>query len=424
MKKALIILEKILVVVLCGILLAAPFSKHLVKILYYLALTLWVGLNILKYRSRFYKGLFSYTSSSGKAIAVFFLAAVISTIFSLKPYHSQEILFQRYFPYFILFFLGADLVRNSVGPLSINFQGKKVCFSNLSIIISSFLLLSIIVGLGGVWDYSRFHPLRLWTVFGKEIGTKMLPVYLVYLIPFNFAFFIYSKNKIFKIISFFTFCLLFFVLIFTGSRGALLAAIISLIFLVLFSRKKRYILFFLFLSIATIFVMPQYYQRRAKTLLRPADKYRFVARKKLFKFAGDIFITKPVFGAGVGMYELLPILAKDYPYGERVHLHVHNTYLEVLSEMGAVGLLAFLWIFVIFFKNVFRSIRLCQNVNTKAIQIGLVGSIIASLIFALSCTIITVGFQDALMFWILFGVSSGLISRHTRQPVLPEKASV
>ena len=155
MKKTLSALEKILLAAVCGILFVAPFDKHLVKILYYLALALWLALNIIKYKSKFYKGLFSCTSSS-ITIAVFFLAAVISTIFSLKPYHSQEILFQRYFPYFVLFFLGADLVRNSVGPLSVNFRGKKVCFSNLSIVIGSFLLLGVIIGAGGVRDYFRF----------------------------------------------------------------------------------------------------------------------------------------------------------------------------------------------------------------------------------------------------------------------------
>ena len=75
MKKTSVILEKILLAVLCGILFAAPFNKHLVKILYYLALALWLALNILKYKSKFYKGFFSYTSS-GKAIVVFFFEAL------------------------------------------------------------------------------------------------------------------------------------------------------------------------------------------------------------------------------------------------------------------------------------------------------------------------------------------------------------
>ena len=154
--------------------------------------------------------------------------------------------------------------------------------------------------------------------------------------------------------------------------------------------------------------MPQDRQQRVKAIVYPFAKNTFVTRKSLFSFAGDLFMMKPVFGVGVGIYEVLPSPVKEFAV-KGMHLHAHNTYLEVLCEMGVVGFLAFLWIFVVFFKNVFRSIRLCQDINIQAIQIGLVGSIVASLIFALSCTIIIVGLQDAVVFWILFGVATGVI---------------
>jgi len=419
MKKTLIILEKILLAVLCGILFAAPFNKHLVVIFYYLALALWLVLNILKYKRKFYKEFFPCTYSS-ITIAVFFLAAIISTIFSLNPYHSQEILFQRYLPYFILFFLGVDLTRNSISPIDVNLFGKRVFLSNVSIITGFFLLLAAIIGIGGVWDYFRFHPDRLWTFFGKEISFKMLPVYLAYFIPFSLSFFIHIKNKLLKIIGFIIFGLLFCVLICNGSRGAWLAVIVFLIFAILFSKKRSIYLFFFFLITVTVFLMPKHYQQRVKTILQPFNEDMFVARKELFNLASSVFITKPVFGSGVGMYEFIDSPVKKVA-GQEVHLHAHNTYLEILSEMGAVGFLVFLWIFMVFFKNLFKSIRLCQNINIKAIQAGLAGSIIASLIFALTCTIITVGFQDAVLFWILFGVSSGLASRDVNNTVLSGK---
>jgi len=419
MKKTLIILEKILLAVLCGILFTAFFDRHLIKILYFLALILWFTLNILKYKSKFYKGFLCYTFSN-KAIIIFFLAAVISTIFSLKPYQSQEILFQRYLPYFIFFFLGVDLTRNSISPIGLNLFGKRVFLSNLSIITGFVLLLATIIGVGGVWDYFRFHPARLWTFFGKEISFKMLPVYLVYFIPFSLSFFIHIKNKLLKIIGFIIFGLLFFVLICNGSRGAWLAVIAFLIFAILFSKKRSIYLFFFFLITVTVLIIPQHYQQRLKTMLQPFNKDAFVARKELFNLAGSIFIAKPVFGAGVGMYEFVDSPVKRFS-ANGVHLHAHNTYLEVLSEMGIVGLLAFLSIFAMFFKNVFRTVRLCPNNNIQAIQIGLISSIFSGLIFALSCTVITVGFQSAVVFWILFGVSSGLGSKDVSNSALSGK---
>ena len=47
--------------------------------------------------------------------------------------------------------------------------------------------------------------------------------------------------------------------------------------------------------------------------------------------------------------------------------------------------------------------------NIRAIQIGLMGAIIANLMYAMSCTIITVGIQEAVLFWLLFGVSCGIM---------------
>ena len=414
MKKTVFIIEKVLLAILCGFLLIIPFDKYLGKILCYSAVVFWLALNILKYKSKFYRGFFSRTFSN-KAIAVFFLAAVISTIFSLKPYHSQEILFQRYLPYFVLFFLGVDLTRNSIGPVLGSFFGRKISLSNIGIIAGSFLLLGAIIGIGGVWDYFRFHPGRLWTVFGKKISFYMLPVYLVYFTPFSFAFFVCAKNKLLKAVGFITFGLLFFVLVCNGSRGAWVAVAISLIFIVLFSKRKKYIFFSFLIAVVILLIMPQNYQQRMKGILNPSAQKSYIVRKELSGSAIRIFKDYPIFGIGPGMYEkLLYEYAPVGGYSEGNNFHVHNTYLEVLCEMGIVGLLAFLWIFVVFFKNVFRPIRLCRDRNSQVIQIGLAGSILAGLIFALSCTIITVGFQDTPIFWLLFGVVAGSIPQEKR----------
>lgn len=407
MNKNIFIIEKVLLGVLSAFLLTIPFYQYFGKALCYCALFLWLVLNILKYKSRFYKGIFPPTPLN-KAIAAFFLAAIISTIFSLDPYHSQEILFRRYILYFILFFLGVDLVRNSIGPLVINFFGRKLSLSNLHVISGSFLLLGAIIGAGGTWDYFHFHPLRLWTVFGKEIDFKMLPVYLVYFMPFSFAFFMYAKNRLIKIAGLVVFALLFFVLFYNGSRGAVMAVMGSLAFMSVVSKKKKYT-FFLFVSITVaMLTMPQCYIQRVRTIVHPFDEEAFLDRKELFRLAFDAFKTKPIFGVGVGTYEIL-VDSSNNPLINKNYIHVHNTYLEVLCEMGAVGLLAFLWIFVLLFKHIFRLIRLRLQGDDQMIQMGLMSSLVASLVFALSATIITVGFRSAPLFWLLFGLVMGVI---------------
>ena len=408
MKKTIFIFEKVLLAVLCCVLLSIPFYRHVSKILCYLAIALWLSQNILEYKCKFYR--FIFKTSLDKAIAVFFLTAVISTIFGINPYHSQKILFQRYLPYFALFYLGADLVSNSKGPLVFSLFGKEISLSNLDFISDSFLLLGAIFGIGGIWDYIRFNPKRLWTIFGNEIIFKMLPVYLVYLTPFIFALFIFAKNKLFKIVNFIIFGLLFSVLLFTGSRGPFVSTMISLGFIIFLLKKKKYFLFLFFLIVVIIFTMPQKYKQRVETIFLPFNESTYVVRKKLISPTFKIFKDYPVLGVGPGVYEKIFYKYSSGDFSKDTqHVHAHNTYLEILCEMGFLGFVAFLCIFLIFFNNVFRELRLCQVIYTRAIHIGLVSSIIASLLFAFFCTIITVGFHDAPLFWLLLGFSSGIM---------------
>jgi O-antigen ligase len=123
-----------------------------------------------------------------------------------------------------------------------------------------------------------------------------------------------------------------------------------------------------------------------------------------------IFRDFPFFGAGLGMYEELfgKYWCPPLGYEAISYLHAHNTYLEIFSEMGIVGFLAFLWIFAVFFKNTFKTIRNISS-DKQVILLGLTGSLIATLIFALFCSIILVGVEISALFWFLFGMASGLL---------------
>jgi len=159
----------------------------------------------------------------------------------------------------------------------------------------------------------------------------------------------------------------------------------------------------------TFFLLPKQIQKRAGTIVQPAKWGTIV---ELWKTAGRIFEDFPIFGAGIGMYDKLFDKYWSLPkkYEKCSYSHAHNTYLEIASEMGLVGLLAFLWIFAVFFRNAFRSIR--NNIGKqKVVLSGLTGSIFAVLIYGMASSIITVGIQSAPLFWSLLGIASGLISK-------------
>jgi O-antigen ligase len=124
-----------------------------------------------------------------------------------------------------------------------------------------------------------------------------------------------------------------------------------------------------------------------------------------------IFSGNILFGVGPGMYEKL---VYNYSKGY-VYIHAHSTYLEILAELGIIGLLAFLSIFFNFYLRVLKKLSMFKGSANKFLFTGLLASNFACLIFAIFGSIITVGFHDAPMFWLIFGMSFGLWQRLNMQ---------
>ena len=71
----------------------------------------------------------------------------------------------------------------------------------------------------------------------------------------------------------------------------------------------------------------------------------FRARFILAQMSIEMFKSSPIIGVGVGQFQLqVPnFIVKSYPYDKI--LNAHNTYLQILAEMGLVGLITFALLF-------------------------------------------------------------------------------
>lgn len=395
-KKIIQWLEGLLLVLLCIFIILTPFFKIAVKII--LGMSVFVTILIIFLRYRFQRENFSFKEIFLKnpltlPILLFLGAAILSTLFSINPAHGQRIVFERYIPFLLFFMLGNWLVKNNN--------------RNFLIICYVFILFGIGISIGGILDYRLLHwQGRLFTSFGRNIT---LSNYLVILVPlFSLGVFL-IKNRFLKIASFIGLFTSMPVLVWHGSRGAWFAVIIAVMVMIMI-KKPKVSIFWILLIFVVFSILPIYFQERVSTAL---NAYTWGDRLPLYKAAGRVFLHYPIFGSGPGTIDkLIYTFGPKGGYSEgNIHLHVHSTYLEVAAEMGIVGLIAFLSIFIYFFIVLFKSKNIWKNVlgDSDVLLLGLSTGILTTLIFANGVSIITVGIQDAAVFWFFLGMESSLL---------------
>ncbi|MFH0791445.1 MAG: O-antigen ligase family protein [Candidatus Omnitrophota bacterium] len=382
----------------------APYSKILVKIV--LCVGLFLGMLLIiarfikiriekkeKHPLRVFLAGFLPRSSLTKTALFFLFVSLCSVISSTDFFHSQSVFFERYIPYLFFFMFGYFLAKSR---------------RNAGILLFVFMINVAVLGWGAGVDHFRSPAARIFSSFGRPVN---LSNYLVLAAPLSCVVFLFAKNPILKLCGFITAVLSFSSLIWNGSRAAWLAVPISSLSHCFLKNRKAALILLVVLLIVVYFLAPAY-KNRAMTMFDVSSWNRV----ELYRTAVRVFKAYPFFGSGLGTYEKVMYAKRfmpmnGYSFG-REHLHAHNTYLEMLSEMGIIGLTAFLWIFFLFFRKVFSNKSLWKNErNDKNVLLfGLSSSIMAILIFALASTNITVGIQDSAVFWFLFGIASSFLT--------------
>ena len=119
-------------------------------------------------------------------------------------------------------------------------------------------------------------------------------------------------------------------------------------------------------------------------------------RERLFALKSEL---SPLRGGRLAMWETVPGILREHPMGigvdnvgsvmykynasiEKGHSHVHNTPLQILLELGPLGLMAFIWWMVVFLKisyTAFRNIK-DENIYEKSLMFGIFSAFVGFLI--------------------------------------------
>jgi putative inorganic carbon (HCO3(-)) transporter len=127
-------------------------------------------------------------------------------------------------------------------------------------------------------------------------------------------------------------------------------------------------------------------------------------RLDLWREASRMTLERPVFGLGPGAFSLHHTqFSSSLPDDVNHPLDVaHNTWLELSSELGLLGLAAFLGMVVVAFAQAWTAWRRLRDPLSAAVAVGLVGA-------AVTATFVTE--QYYLPFWLLFALAVGVEAR-------------
>jgi O-antigen ligase len=138
-------------------------------------------------------------------------------------------------------------------------------------------------------------------------------------------------------------------LILTGSRSGFIGFIAGLGYLAWGSRHRLALGLAGIVLVAGLFaVMPEQYQERYASITRGTQEGTGSERVKLWKKVLRMFVDHPVTGVGINCFT--PANAYFYSTGRPQWIESHSLYIQVMSEMGLIGVAGFFSFLVVFMR--------------------------------------------------------------------------
>lgn len=320
------------------------------------------------------------TQNSVKFKVLFYLLFVLSLLWLISQNETADL----YYMSFLVFGFPAMIISN-----------MKISFYWITIVTLLFGLILF-----------RYIDIFSWAM-ESDAGEKMYNSYLILsFILFSFiGFYIYRKSTVVVILSVINLVIYVPILLAIGVRGVYISIALFFFLIVLntsfFVRNKKSIIissifFMVFLLsidwfelIEKLRIWLAYYDIEVYAL----EKYFIMfsnedvsnGRSQLYSNAISGFISSPIWGNGLGVFEQ-----------RNEGLYVHNLFLEVLYEGGIMLSVVFIYGFTRFLKLVHK----CREIEKDYYALVLV-------LFVLGCSILL--FSNTLWrvvtFWIFFGVT-------------------
>ncbi|MCI4642382.1 MAG: O-antigen ligase family protein [Flavobacteriaceae bacterium] len=264
----------------------------------------------------------------------------------------------------------------SVYNLLLLLNEKNFSIYNFSILISVILFFEIIFSLFPLIKYVFLNDIQTIdftsvpnALKGITGNKNVMSSNIAFKIPFIIYLIIYSKNNLKYLYSLF-FALSLLNLFLLSSRAAFISCSLVLIFYsiyLIFNYGKISISSFLSLIFPLIFISIFTFFTNSIDNISITNRVSSISttdtstshRLTLYENAIDYILENPIIGCGIGNWkvESLPYW-KTLLSGYTIPYHAHNDFLEITTEIGLIGGLAYLLLFVtIFYYSIILIIK-------------------------------------------------------------------
>lgn len=304
-------------------------------------------------------------------------------------------------------------------------KGRRIRNILYVLFISSFVL-----GVDGIYqyfthgDFIRHRPVIFTErIYASFTTPNAFGCYLSMVLPFLLTHFFFKlRLRVSKIVYAGLFLLLFICLLLTISRGAWFAFLSSVLFLAVWIRSLSSL--FLILGIIMIITQqfyPLYLKERFKDFFVFTDTSS-IDRKIIWQAGWKMFMFKPWIGVGLGtfMFNFKRFVIEKYPHGVP---YAHNCYLQMASEIGIIGLSAFLFIIGLFF---YHGLKFLRSKERNFFWYVLLASQAAILGYCVQMGVDTIlySLDLGMLFWLVLGIGVAAMQNLKSRVSLPKQVTL
>lgn len=308
-----------------------------------------------------------------------FVALIGFTVVTAGNYYFALQTFKAMIIYVIIFFASLDFVNS---------------YKRLNRIVWLMLLIHLYLALKGTLNYLGGQYVFGNQVTSGAVGTSFLAdendyaLALNVMIPFAFFAVTYSHKLLAKLASFGILISLMFGVVSSFSRGGWLGLVAAIGYCLLRSKRKAVTISFAIVLIITLAIAaPSSYWNEIATI---SDTHQATAETRFhyWKAAVRMYLDYPLIGVGAsngGPH--LPDYMTGIAHPEREWGRAfHGTFPQVLAELGTVGIVLYLSLLIMAFRNLSRARRsaLHDSEDTMTIQFSdsIIGAMLAYLVSA------------------------------------------